>query len=86
MVNTDLVSEINTSSVSALIYSSKKSRSSGESDKTAPKTSITKDEIGSFSLIRESVKNSNLPQDTIDIICASWRDSTKVQYRHYQKR
>jgi hypothetical protein len=43
-------------------------------------------EIRSFSFIRESIKSAKLPEDTLEIICASWKDSTKVQYRHYHKK
>lgn len=44
---------------------------------------LQKNETRSILFIRESIKNTEIPDETINIINASWRDSTRQQYRNY---
>ena len=47
---------------------------------------LEKMRLGVFCLSGNQLKVQQLPEDTLEIICASWKDSTKVQYRHDHKK
>ena len=47
---------------------------------------LQKNETRSILFIRESIKNTEISDETINIINASWRDSTKQQYRNYHQK
>ena len=48
---------------------------------------MTKMKMGAFSLSGNACMHSRkLPTDTVDIICRSWRDSTKRQHWGYQQK
>ena len=81
-----MVSQITASHLPGFLHSSQKDGLNNPTEQSNDETSFGKDEIRSFSFIRESIKSAKLPEDTLEIICASWKDSTKVQYRHYHKK
>ena len=74
------------SNLSGLIYTAEKERFVSVTEKSGTTTSTAKNETRSILFIRESIKNPEISDETINIINASWRDSTKQQYRNYHQK
>jgi hypothetical protein len=67
-------------------YTAEKERFVSVTENSGTTTSTAKNETRSILFIRESIKNTEISDETINIINASWRDSTKQQYRNYHQK
>ena len=81
-----MVSQTVASNLSGLIHTAEKERFVSVTEKSGTTTSTAKNETRSILFIRESIKNTEISDETINIINASWRDSTKQQYRNYHQK
>ena len=81
-----MVSQTVESNLSGLIHTAEKERFVSVTEKSGTTTSTAKNEIRSILFIRESIKNTEISDETINISNASWRDSTKQQYRNYHQK
>ena len=72
--------------LSGLIYTAEKERFVSVTEKFGTTTSTAQNETRCILFIRESIKNTEIPDETNNIINASWRDSTKQQYRNYHQK
>ena len=85
MGNTDLVSQITTSHLPGFLHSSQKDDLIILPNNPTMRHPLEKMRLGVFCLSGNQLKVQQIPEDTLEIICASWKDSTKVQYRHDHK-
>jgi site-specific recombinase XerD len=81
-----MVSQTVASNLSGLIHTAEKERFVSVTEKSGTTTSTAKNETRSILFIRESIKNTEISDETINISNASWRDSTKQQYRNYHQK
>ena len=49
-------------------------------------SSVTEDDTGSFSDLRQCLQSAGIPEDTASIILSSWRSNTQKQYGTYIKK
>uniref|UniRef100_A0A8W8MU17 Tyr recombinase domain-containing protein n=1 Tax=Magallana gigas TaxID=29159 RepID=A0A8W8MU17_MAGGI len=69
------------------LLSSTKNRTPVEAaERSEAATSLDQDEDGCVQFVRQCLHGRELSADTINIICGSWRESTKRQYRGYQQK
>lgn len=68
-------------------YLSTKNRTPVEAaERSEAATSLDQDEDGCVQFVRQCLHGRELSADYINIICGSWRESTKRQYRGYQQK
>ena len=66
-----------------MLPSAEATEHSDTAPQTRTSTSLNKDALGSFSLIRKALGRQRVPRTAQEIIIKSWRDSTKKQYHCY---
>ena len=81
-----MVSQTVASNLSGLIYTAEKEKIVSVTEISGTTTSTAKNETRSILFIRESIENPEISDETINVINASWRDSTKQQYRNYHQK
>ena len=83
MTHSELVDNVNGASGGSTVdYSSDKTDS--HYSKHEQNSSVSRSvDSGGMSVIRKSLENRGISEDSADIIMASWQDSTKKQYTVY---
>lgn len=86
LVDAALVPSAFTDDLPTELSPSEQNRSIGSTDRTEPKTPPSKNETRSFPCLRKAFEKRGLSEETKKILMSSWRESTKKQYRSYQKK
>ena len=86
MAHSELVDNVNGASGGSTVdYSNDKTDSHYSKHEQNSSVSSSVDS-GGMSVIRKSLENRGISEDSADIIMASWQDSTKKQYTVYRRK